>query len=127
MPAGPSGKNISSLDTLLLAMNRRTRNEEYAWEFLKLLTYNEQIQSEIFDYSEGVSVLKRVTSDFINQKILSDAVENAVAVPRFRDYDDAVAEVDRAVRDIINGNSNIGTELTIWNRTINGKLKNNVW
>lgn len=142
MPAGPEGDNISSLDTLLIAMNKNTKNAKYAWEFMKTLTCNEQIQAEIFDYSEGVSVLKNVTnseeilqklkehvedSDIMNLRILSDAVENAVITPRFRDYDDVIAEVDRAVNDIIAGNSNIGTELTIWNRTINGKLKNNGW
>ncbi len=142
MPKGPSGDNISSLDTLLLAMNRDTKNAGYAWEFMKILTCNEEIQSEIFAYSEGVSVLKEVTNsertlaklrehvddvDILNHVVLSDAVEYAAAAPRFRDYDDAVAEVDRAVRDIIDGNSNISTELTIWNRTINKKLKNHGW
>ena len=142
MPAGPEGDNISSLDTLLIAMNKNTKNAEYAWEFMKLLTCNEQIQSEIFEYSEGVSVLKEVTNsertlvklrehvedtDILNHVILSDAVENAASAPRFRNYDDAVSEVDRAVRDIVESNSNISTGLTIWNRTINRKLKNNGW
>lgn len=123
-------------------MDRNTKHAEYAWEFMKILTCNEQIQSENFEYSEGVSVLKNVTNsqqtlekmrehvdgtDILNHVILSNAVERAAAAPRFRDYDDAVAEVDRAVRDIVDGNSNISTELTIWNRTINRKLKNHGW
>lgn len=66
-------------------------------------------------------------TDILNQKVLSDAVENAVVVPRFREYNDALAEVDRAVNDIIDGNSNIGTELIIWSRTINRKLENSGW
>lgn len=61
MPAGLNGDNISTLDTLLLEMNGKTDKEECAWEFMKLLTCNTQIQSEIFDYSEEVSVLKAVT------------------------------------------------------------------
>lgn len=128
MPAGPSGDNISSLDTLLIAMNKNTKNAEYAWEFMKTLTCNEQIQSEIFQYSEGVSVLKGVEdSDGLAPSTLSEAVENAAVIPRFRDYDDVISEVDRAVTDIIEGSSNISTELIIWNRTINGKLKNSGW
>ena len=55
---------------------------------------------------------------------LASAVENAVVAPRFRNYDDALAEVDRAVNDIVNGNSKIGTGMLMWNRTINRKLKN---
>lgn len=139
MPAGPHGGNISSLDTLLAAIGDDTKHAALAWDFLKLLTYDEQVQSEIFDYSEGVSVLREVTgSDRVLQKLMEDAgnnglnqttlcnaVEQAVVVPRFRHYSDAVAEVDRAVNEIIAGEANIGTELIIWNREINRKLNNN--
>ncbi|MDE6055872.1 MAG: extracellular solute-binding protein, partial [Lachnospiraceae bacterium] len=138
MPAGPDGDNISTLDTLLIAMNENTRNPQYAWDFMKILTCNAQIQSEIFDYSEGVSVLREVTEsedtlrllmessgegNSLNLQILSDAVENAVVTVRFRNYAEAVAEVDRAVDAIIEGNSNIHMEQIIWNRKINKFLK----
>lgn len=107
MPAGPDGDNISTLDTLSIAMNQNSRNKHLAWELIKVLSYNTKIQSEIFDYSEGVSVLKEVTEsdkalqqmmygNSLNLAILSDAVENAVVVPRFRNYGEAVAEVDKA-------------------------------
>lgn len=138
MPAGKNGSNIAGLDTLMVAMNENTVNQEYAWEFIKLLTYDERIQSEIFDYSEGVSVLKKVTESDqtlqllidssgedggFNLNVLSNAVENAVVVPRFRDYEEAVAQVDKAVEDIIGGSSNISMEQIIWNRKINNFLK----
>lgn len=140
MPSGPKGANISILDTLLIAMNENTKNSQYAWDFMKILTYDTRIQSEIFDYSEGVSVLKEVTesdqilqrliessgsNNSLNLAILSDAVENAVVSTRFRNYDKAIEEVDKAVNSIINGNSNISMSQIIWNRTINKYLKNN--
>lgn len=140
MPAGKSGSNIAGLDTLMVAMNENTANEEYAWEFMKLLTYDERIQSEIFDYSEGVSVLKKVTesdqtlrllidssgeNSGFNLNVLSNAVENAVVVPRFRNYKEAVAQVDKAVADIMEGSSNISMEQIIRNRQINNFLKDN--
>ncbi|MDO4343914.1 MAG: extracellular solute-binding protein [Eubacteriales bacterium] len=139
MPAGPDGDNRSTLDTLLIAMNGETKNSAYAWEFLKLLVCDTRIQSEIFEYSEGVSPLREVTesdetlerliedagdSSTLNQSILGAAVENAVVAPRFRNYDDALAEVDRAVNDIVNGDTKIGTGMLMWDRTINRKLKN---
>ena len=137
MPAGPKGDNISTLDTLLLAMNSKTDREAYAWEFMKQLTCNTQIQSEIFDYSEGVSVLKAVTesdqtlqsliessgnTNSLNLPILSEAVENAVVAPRFRNYDQAMSEVDKAVDDILSGGLNFSMEQIIWNRKINKYL-----
>jgi len=142
MPAGPDGDNLSSLDTLMIAMNANTGKTRYAWDFIKTLTGNPQIQAEIFQYSEGVSVLKEVTEsdrtlqqliessgsgNSMNLKILSDVVENAAITYRFRDYDKAAAEVDRAVNAILEGNSNISMAQIIWNRTINKNLKNNDW
>lgn len=142
MPAGPDGDNLSSLDTLMIAMNANTGKARYAWDFIKTLTGNPQIQAEIFQYSEGVSVLKEVTEsdrtlqqliessgsgNSMNLKILSDVVENAAITYRFRDYDKAAAEVDRAVNAILEGNSNISMAQIIWNRTINKNLKNNDW
>ena len=139
MPSGPQGDNISTLDTLLLAMNAHTKKVRYAWDFMKILTSDLQIQSEIFEYSEGVSVVKAVTESDgtlqrliessgdmggLNLPILSDAVENAVAAPRFRDYNAVMEEIDTAVHSIIDGDSNISMEQIIWNRNINRSLNN---
>lgn len=138
MPCGPEGANVSTLDTLRLAMNASAKNSRYAWEFMKILTQDAKIQSEIFDYSEGVSVLKEVTesdetlrrlmessgdSSHFSLAVLSDAVEHAVAAPRFQNYEDAILEVDKAVRAIIESNSNIRMEQIIWNRKINKFLE----
>lgn len=138
MPAGPEGKNISRLDTLMLAMNASTTHSRQAWELMKALTADPQIQAEIFKYSEGVSVLKEVVESGENQKffaenaeasrvlslpILSDAVEQAVVIPRFHDYDNAVLEVDRAIKNIMESSSNINMETIIQNRKVNSYLR----
>ena len=134
MPAGPDGGNVSSLDTLLAAVSADTRHRQEAWEFLKVLTYDERIQAELFDYSEGVSVLRRVTesednlrqliedsesADTLNLRILSDAVENAAVAPRFQGLEEAKGEVNRAVEAIISSDISISTGQIIWNREIN--------
>ena len=131
-------ENVSTLDTLRIAMNASTKNTRYAWDFMKTLTQDTRIQSEIFDYSEGVSVLKEVTesdkarerlmeglgdSSHLSLEILGDAVEHAVIAPRFRKYEEAVLEVDKAVKAIIESNSNIRMEQIIWNRKINKFLE----
>lgn len=140
MPAGPNGDNISKLDTLLIGMNENTGNTEYAWKLIKILTGDSQIQSEIFDYSEGVSVLKDITRSentlrqlmessgeggTMNLRVLDDAVENAVVISRFRNYDQAVEQVDQAIRSIIENSSNISMGQIVWNREINSSLKSN--
>ncbi len=141
MPAGSGGSNIAKIDTLMIAMNENTVHTKEAWDFMKLLSSNQQIQSEIFDYSEGVSVIKKVTesdktlqllidssgeNEEFNLGTLSNAVDHAVVVAWFRDYEEAVAEVDKAIRNIMEGNANISTQQIIWNRKINTFLKNNI-
>ena len=136
MPAGPSGDNYSRLDTLSIAMSENTTQEELAWEFMKLLTTDPQIQSEIFDYSAGISVLPEVTQSEetrrkitqstgteFNLDILESAMEKSVTRTRFRGFDNAQEEVGLAVRSILESNSNIQMEQIIWNRTINNYLK----
>ena len=137
MPAGPSGDNYSRLDTLSIAMSENTKQKEIAWEFMKLLTTDPQIQSEIFEYSAGISVLPEVTQSEetrrkitlstgteFNLDILESAMEKSVTRTRFRGFDNAQEEVGLAVRSILESNSNIQMEQIIWNRTINNYLKN---
>ena len=120
MPAGPEGDNISTLDTLLVAMNENTKCPDTAWDFIKVLTSNTEIQSEIFDYSEGVSVLKEVTeSDQTLQQLIESSGESGgmnLAV--------LSNAVENAVDSILTDSSNIRMDLIIWNRTINQYLKN---
>lgn len=136
MPAGPSGDNYSRLDTLSIAMSEETSNQEMAWEFMKLLTQDQAIQAEIFDYSDGISVLPSVTQSeetikqiaedtgtAFNLDILESAMEKTIIQPRFRGYDNALEEVGIAVRSILDSKSNIQMEQIIWNRTLNNFLK----
>lgn len=137
MPSGPSGDNYSRLDTLSIAMNENTAQEDLAWEFMKLLTMDPEIQSEVFDYSAGISVLPRVTQsedtrkriaritgEAFNLEILESAMEKTVVRPRFRGYDNAKEEIGLAVRSILDSQTNIRMGQIIWNRTINNYLKN---
>lgn len=137
MPAGPDGSNVSRLDTLLVAMNQKSRNQELALKFMEFLTGDEEIQGEIFQYSEGVSVLKNVTeseqtlaqllsdsgSSAFEIGTLSDAVENAVVYPGFDGYAEAMQEVENAVVQILTNEGNISTGQIIYQRKLNAFLK----
>ncbi len=137
MPRGPSGNNVSGLECLQIGINSKTKNFLPAWELMKILTSDPEIQKQIFDYSEGVSVLKSVTekdetlgnliessNSPLTQEILSHSVENAVTAPRFSNYSLAKIQVDQAIDTIINSNENLESSLIQWNRTINQSLKN---
>lgn len=138
MPAGEDGQNLSVLDTLMIGMSNRTAYEEEAWDLMKILTTDQEIQSEIFVYSEGISVQKSVTesdeadiymgeggmeSSPMSREILSKVMEEAIVIPRFDGYDEAVKKVGDSVDEIISGDKNIEMELIIQNRAINHYLQ----
>lgn len=98
------------------------------------MTSDPAIQAEIFDYSEGVSVLRSVTEseqtlqsliedsgseESLNLSILSQVVEKSLVSLRFPGYPEAEERVSQAVSEIIGGDGNISMELIVWNREIN--------
>ena len=117
MPAGPSGSNISELHTMMLGISSRTRHEDLAWEFCKLLSINEDVQRKLYTSSHGISPLTAVAEDpELLQQIHSDIPEgsgfspemihrimdNAVVVPRFDAYDQAMIMVNSVIRETDN-------------------------
>ncbi len=129
MPAGESGGNISQVDSLLLGMSVNSKHKELAWEFLKLLTYDEDIQTEIFRYSQGASVLKAVTNSrqmeeilqedmdegdtVISGSLLASVIENGYTEPQFRKHDSAMSLADNEIRQIAASDSSLDTALKI--------------
>lgn len=116
MPAGPSGSNISELHTMMLGISSRTRHGDLAWEFCKLLSINEDVQRKLYTYSHGISPLPAVAEDPELLKLHHDISEgsgfspemihhimsNAVVVPRFDAYDQAMNMVESAIQEATN-------------------------
>lgn len=139
MPAGSQGENLSQVDTLLMGISANTRKEELAWEFLKLLTYDESVQTEIFQYSQGASVLKAVTQSremenivqedmeegdtVISGNLLGRVIEEGYIKPQFRRYEQALALADSEINLILENNKSIDSSLKILQRTINSYLQ----
>ncbi len=116
MPSGPSGNNISQMDTLMFGINKQSMHKSLAWDFLKLVSFNEKTQSNLFKYSQGVSVLKKVsTSKTVKRYIQEDAprgnnynldffdeaMENAIVVKKFNGYDRAFSIIDSEIQRLL--------------------------
>lgn len=139
LPAGEYGGNISEVNTLLMGINSRTKEKELAWEFLKLLTYNEQIQMDIFRYSQGASVLKQVTNSkeaekilqeymevtekVIDNELLSRVIEDGMIAPQFPKYGEALALAESEIEKIMDKEKNIESSLKLLQRKVNKYLK----
>lgn len=139
LPAGPNGGNVSAVNTLLMGISNSTGKDELAWEFLKLMTYDQQTQSEIFKYSQAASALKAVTESqstadilaedmeknekVIDNKVLSKMIQYGAVTPKFSKYNDALALADNEINDLINNGSNVENSLRILQRQITAFLK----
>lgn len=140
MPKGAYGDNISEVTTLLAGINARGKKQKLSWEFLKLLTYNEKTQKQIFDYYEGVSVLKDVTNSkevmdrisentpsgsYLNMKLLNEIMESGITSPRFRKYKSVMDMADNTITQSINSDDdNLSYTLSKLQREINIVLRN---
>ena len=137
MPAGPDGDNASLLELISVAMYSGTPMEDEAWEFMKMLTCDEEVQAEIFKFSEGISVCRDVTEAELikeneirlggiaspNIEALEYTMQKAFFTQRFSGFNEAVSAVDAAVNEILKSDANIRMEQVIQARNINNFLK----
>ena len=140
MPAGPEGDNVSVLQTMLMGMSSRTSHTELAWEFLKLLCYDEQIQRDLYKDSRGISPLASVAEDSsivsrlqedipgtteFDAEIIRQIMTSAVEVHRFPGYERALMMAENGVRAEAEADSSRGDGLLSLQREINSFLTKN--
>ena len=117
MPAGPSGTNISELHTMMLGISSRTQQADLAWEFCKLLSINEDVQRKLYTQSHGISPIPAVAEDpellqevhhdipdgsGFSPEMIHQIMSNAVVVPKFDAYSQAVSMAESAIADYAN-------------------------
>lgn len=139
MPAGPGGENTSEVDALLVGTSRHSRHQELAWEFMKLLTTDSEVQRKLFKYSQGASALEYVTGSryaesiiradmdvsekVIDYKLLSGAIKNGRSHPQFGHYQDVMALAESRIAQIYKEEKNVNSSLKILQRDITKYLK----
>jgi multiple sugar transport system substrate-binding protein len=138
-PAGREGENISKVDALLMGINSKAKHERLAWEFLKQLTYTEEMQMDVFLYSQGVPALKSVASSkeganiiqedmdegeqVISSTLLCNVIENGIIEPRLLQYQQVMNLADGEVSKILQENKNVDSSMKIFQRTISKYLQ----
>ncbi|MDO5145723.1 MAG: extracellular solute-binding protein [Eubacteriales bacterium] len=126
MPAGPSGSNSASMETLMVGVSARTAKKKEAWEFVKLLTMDEEIQKLIYRDASGASVLKKVTNSGeimrllnedtpgesdIDLSLLNQAIEAAVPSENFLFYEEAMEKANHVLTALVASDADIHTGL----------------
>ena len=126
MPAGPEGDNISSMETLMVGISARTAKTREAWNFIKMLTMDEEIQRLIYEDTSAASVLKSVTTseetmDLLNKdtpggkdidmSLLDQTIEQAVIPEKFKSYNEAYEKADNYLSALLLSEDDISTSM----------------
>lgn len=138
LPSGPDGKGRSGLDTLLMGVGSRSRQEGLAWEFIKELCYEEETQLHLLEASQGLPVLRRAVESPVLKNVLGNDIpgngnmdvevirqvmEEARETPNFRLYSAAMNQADSEIGYIVSGERSIDSGLLKLQREINGMLR----
>lgn len=135
LPKGPKGKNSSQLKGYLIGINSKSKNKNEAWKFLKKLTADKEIQGDIFQYSQGVPVLKSIVESpradeelkkfspeeklSIDKKILGEIIEDSVISYKFKNYDEILKQADLNINQMIYENKDVKVNLPYLNKELN--------
>lgn len=136
MPAGPHGASVSMVDSLNIAMGSGSRHKKLAWEFLKTLTYDREIQSllyhsmpvasvriDVMEAPENAQVLSReqqesiISSDFISQVIRQGSPK-----PKFTAYPGAILLADSEIAKLYTEETDMTNGLRMIQRKIQDYL-----
>lgn len=136
MPSLSGETKTSQVSTLLMGISSRTKYENEAWDFLKMLTYDEQTQQYLFQYSQGISSLKSVTlgldsvvleeamgESLVDLSLLNEVMENTVSRSQFKKYESALNLIDTSLNQIIENNSDLDISLMNTQKEVNQYLK----
>lgn len=137
MPSLSNENNTSEVSSLLIGISSRTKYDKESWELLKMLTYDEETQKNIFQYSQGISSLKTVSQSQevlsllkedlgdsqVDLSLLNDVMEHTVNRSQFKKYESALNLIDTQIKMIIENNEDLDISLMNVQKEINQYLK----
>lgn len=137
MPSLIGKTQTTEMSTLLMGISSRSSHLKESWEFLKLLTYNEDVQKQLFQYSQGISPLKSVVQSSealsllgddillnsqVDMGLLNEIMENTLNHSQFKKYESTLSLIDKNITDIIFNEEDIDLSLMSLQREINQYL-----
>ena len=137
MPGTKSNTITTHLDASLIGMSSQTKHQEIAWEFLKMLTMDEDIQQSLLDNSKGASPLKKVmlskkTKEILvkdtvsyaslDSDVLNKILENTLVEPKFKEYENILEKADYLINQSIDQGT-IDNDLNKIQKKLENELK----
>ena len=137
MPAFDLSINATQVSTSLFSISNKTKHSKLAWDFLKLLTDSKNTQQDLFETSQGTSVLKEIMGssqtkeilknddfglDALNVNTLDSMMTNATIQPKFKTYNSVLEKADYLINQSL-ATKTIDSDLADIQRTIEDQLK----
>ena len=137
MPGTKTNTVTTHLDTSLIGMSSQTKHSQMAWEFLKTLTMDEDIQQSLLNNSKGASPLKKVmlskktkeildtdtmSNASLNQDVLNKILENTLVEPKFKEYENILEKADYLINQSIDQGT-IDNDLNKIQKKLENELK----
>lgn len=137
MPQTKTNSQTTHLDTSLIGMSSQTKHQEMAWEFLKMLTLDEDVQQSLMTSSKGASPLKKVmlsskTKDLLandtmsyaslSQEVLNRVLENTLVEPKFKEYEEVLSRADYYINQSLDQGT-IDSDLNKIQKKLENELK----
>ena len=137
MPGTKTNTVTTHLDTSLIGMSSQTKYSQMAWEFLKMLTMDEDIQQSLLNNSKGASPLKKVmlskktkeildtdtmSNASLNQDVLKKILENTLVEPKFKEYENILGKADYLINQSIDQGT-IDNDLNKIQKKLENELK----
>lgn len=137
MPTLSGNEGNSQTSTLLMGMSANTKHTRLAWEFLKMLCYDQKVQQSLIKYSQGLSPLKKVTQSdqtislinedtkdsMVNLHLLNEVMEGTINHSQFKKYQSTLKIIDTSLQQLINSNEDMDTSLLTLQREVDQYLK----
>lgn len=114
------GVQTSEVQNSLFGISSKTKQSKLAWEFLKLLSSDKKTQQDLFEQSQGASVLKSVVTSRESEKILQNdtfgvtalsvgtinqILNSAEASPRVKSYYNLLKQADYLINQSLENDS----------------------
>lgn len=137
MPGTKTNTVTTHLDTSLIGMSSQTKHSQMAWEFLKMLTMDEDIQQSLLNNSKGASPLKKVmlskktkeildtdtmSNASLNQDVLNNLLENTIVEPKFKEYESILEKADYLINQALDQGT-IDNDLNKIQKKLENELK----
>ena len=129
MPSVDGQQNNSEVASLLFAISSNSSHSQEAWLFLKQLTMDPEIQSQLLVDSQGIPSLKVAAQS--NELILDATLENGISIKQleqvmergfhasqFKSYDNVMDLLDSRIHDILNNSTDLDISLMNLQREI---------